>query len=125
MNTLIFIISYFIFCTASVGLGRLYIYLIQPNNLFEFMQSLLVDLKRENTFLYKSLGGCSICTRQRMTDIAYLFLVFMFNPLHGWYNLAHIALYVFFGGLAFYLDSFGLSNNKELPIVKSEKITFE
>lgn len=96
---------YFVLCIASVGTGRLYLWLIRPNNLFGFIQPLLVELQNESTFLYKSIGGCDVCTRQRFTEFSYLLVLFACNPLHGWYNLIHIPLFVFYGGLAFYFES--------------------
>lgn len=102
---------YLILCLSSVGLGKLYIYLIQPGRVFQFMQYVLVELKSESTILYKSLGGCDVCTRQRFTDLSYvLLLVISPSPFSQHHYLTifllHLLMYCFYGGLAFYFESF-------------------
>lgn len=118
-----FILIYLILCVSSVGTGKLYLWLIHPERLFSFMQPLIHEMKNESTFLYKSIGGCEVCTRQRFTEFSYLLVLFLSNPLHGWYNLIHIVLFVFYGGLAFYFDSLTWPKEpKERPIIKSQTI---
>lgn len=118
-----FILIYLILCVASVGTGKLYLWLIHPERLFSFMQPLIQEMKNESTFLYKSIGGCEVCTRQRFTEFSYLLVLFLSNPLHGWYNLMHIVLFVFYGGLAFYFDSLTWDKEaQEKPIIKSQTI---
>lgn len=116
-----FSLLFLILCVSSVGTGRLYLWLIKPDNIFEFMQPFLVDMKRENTFIYKSLGGCDVCTRQRFTELSYLLLVTICNPFNGWYNWFHLALFIFYGGLAYYFDSFN-SHPGKIPPVHSQTL---
>lgn len=87
------------------------------------MQPLLVEFQREHTLLYKSLGGCDVCTRQRFTEFSYLLVLFLANPLSGWWNLLHIVIFFFYGGLAFYFEALiTIQKQEEKPIVKSQKI---
>lgn len=118
-----FILCYLILCLSSVGTGKLYLYLIHPDRLFSFMQPMLQDMKRESTFLYKSLGGCEVCTRQRFTEFSYLVLVLLTNPFSGWVNLLHFILFILYGGLAFYFDSLTWSKSEPIkPEIKTKNI---
>jgi len=101
---------YILLCLSSVGLGKLYIYLIQPGRIFQFMQHVLVELKNEAPFIYKSIGGCDVCTRQRFTDFSYIILLIITPPIFGGFHyitigLLHLIMYCFYGGCAFYLES--------------------
>jgi hypothetical protein len=123
MDTVTFIISYFVLCLASVGTGKLYLWLIRPDNLFGFIQPTLVRLQPSNGFLFKSIGGCDVCTRQRFTELSYILLICLINPLSGWYNVIHFLLFIFYGGLAFYLESlihYPVAN--PMPPIQKQKI---
>jgi hypothetical protein len=122
-----FILLYIILCIASVGTGRLYLYLIRPGNLFDFIQPLLADLKRENTFLFKSLGGCDVCSRQRFTELSYILLLAVAPSIFNNYNVFigigfHIVLFCFYGGLAFYFDSLIHNQAGSGPEIKSQSL---
>lgn len=126
MITTTYILTFLILCAGSVGLGNLYLYLITPGQLFSFMQPVLVSLSKVTTshkgieFLYKSIGGCAVCTRQRFTDLSFIFLCFAF-PFNWWFVFP---LYAIYGGLAYYLDA--LNTNKQTntitPKIKKQNI---
>jgi len=111
-----FIIYFFIMAVSAVGLGQLYLHLIQPLQLLSFMQRALNLAKERNVFLYKSIGGCKICTIQRFADVTYILLLII-HPI-AWYYA--IAFYMLFGGLVFFFES--LNHQPVQPIVKSENI---
>lgn len=119
---------YFILCLSSVGLGKLYIYLIQPGRLFQFMQHVLVELKNESQFLYKSLGGCDVCTRQRFTDLSYVILLVISPSVFSNHHyitigLLHLIMYCFYGGLAFYFESIiTIQHTQSQPPTKTTNI---
>lgn len=125
-----FILLYLVLCASSVGTGRLYVWLIREGNLFEFMQPVISYFKDKNTFLYKSLGGCEICNRQRFTDLSYILLLLISpsitNGVHWSVSfLVYFALYIFYGGLAFFLESFIIiqsMRNIDAPTVKTQNI---
>jgi len=76
--TIEFIIYFFVLALASNGLSKLYLYLIQPNELFSFMQPAIRYFETRSEFIYRSIGGCKICTTQRFADIAYILLTLLF-----------------------------------------------
>ncbi len=113
--TIEFIISFLIFALAACGLGNLYLYLIQPNQLLSFVENWLSFWKDKNVFIYKSIGGCGVCTIQRFGDLSYILLMIMFK-VNVWYILP---LYCLYGGLIFFFN--GLKS-KPNPIVNSKTI---
>jgi hypothetical protein len=117
-----FTLLFAVFSASSVGVGKLYLHLIKPGELFDFMQNILVEFKHENNFLYKSFGGCELCTRQRFTEVSYILLVAICNPFNGWYNLFHLALFILFGGLSYFLDSLVPRITDQPQIIKSQKL---
>ena len=122
-----FILLYWTLCIASIGLGKLYIYLIRPGQLLEFMQPVIAEMKHHSEYLYKSIGGCDVCTRQRFTDLSYLLLVAIAPPIIPGLNivlniLLYFALYCLYGGLAFYFEVF-VTKDPAPPPLKKESIT--
>lgn len=122
-----FILCYLILSMSAVGLGKLYMYLIQPNQLFEFMQPILAEAKYINVFLYRSIGGCEICTIQRFNDFSFIILLSITEPLfpelHNLIRvLLYIVFYVLYAGLSYYfLNLISVKQNQEKP--KIEKST--
>lgn len=94
------IISLFFIAIGVAGIGQLYAYCIQPGQIFGFMQSVLVWLQTRNTFWFKRLGGCSICTIQNFIDITFLFVWWHLHTFLNWYQL--LGSYLFLSGIAFY-----------------------
>jgi hypothetical protein len=106
-----FILTYLIFAFASVGIGNLYLYLIRPAQLFAFMQKPLAYFSDKpgilSKFIYKSIGGCGVCTVQRFTDLTFAFLIYHFElPGQTWaVCLEWFGFYILFGGLSFYAQA--------------------
>lgn len=124
--SILFIIEFLVFSLASVGLGRLYLRLIRPGELLDFIQPHLAKFKASNVFLYKSFGGCDLCTRQRFTELTFLFFAFA-SPglsLPEWWlrALVWFVLFMLFGGLAFYFESLVMVNyhSETHRVVKSK-----
>lgn len=111
-----FILLFVTLAFSISGLGNLYLHLIKPMQLLSFMQKPLDYFKEKNVYLYKSLGGCKICTIQRFADVAYIVLVCNSN-LNVWLILP---LYCVFGGLVYYATS--LNEKSVNPIMNSQKI---
>lgn len=106
-----FILTFLVFAFASVGCGNLFLFLIRPGQLFEFVQPALKYLQDKPgilaKFIYKSIGGCGVCTVQRFTDLFFLFIVYWFElpgvkiqVFFEWFGL-----YIVFGGLSFYAQA--------------------
>lgn len=122
-----FILLYWTLCIASVGLGKLYAFLIQPGKLLAFMQPVIAEMKHHSEFIYKSIGGCDVCTRQRFTDITYVLLIAIAPPILPGLNivlniLLYMALYCLYGGLAFYFEAFVTKSPAPIPERKTTKI---
>lgn len=115
-----FVITFAVLAFASCGFGNLYLYLIRKGQLLGFMQEVLVWLKPKSTFLYKSLGGCDVCTIQRIADLTFLFMVFLYGFTGAIWErvLTWFILYCLFGGLTFYASS--LAEKK--PTITSQKL---
>ena len=68
----ILILLFALFAFASNGLAKLYLYLIRKGQLFSFMQKPIVYLQDKKNplaiFAYKSIGGCEVCTIQRLLN---------------------------------------------------------
>lgn len=111
-----FILTFFVFALAATGLGNLYLHLIQPLQLLSFMQRPLNWAKTHSVFLFKSIGGCKICTIQRFADLSFVFLLYV-SPVWWAY---WFPLYCLFGGAVFFFQS--VTGGEVRPIVKSEKI---
>lgn len=109
--TILSIILLLTFSLFSASLGRLYQYLIQPSQLFGFVSKMLPKIK--NLYIYKSIGGCEICTTQRIADF-YFILYICLTDLHWW---LYIPLYLGHGGFVFWLNI-----KRSSPIVKSQKL---
>ena len=127
MITTTYILTFFVLCAGSVGLGNLYLYLITPGQLLSFVQPLLVSLSKVSShhkgieFLYKSIGGCAVCTRQRFTDLSFIFLCFAL-PFNWWYVFP---LYAIYGGLAFYFDALNTNRQTNITPPKIKQQTIE
>ena len=106
-----FILTFLVFAFASVGCGNLFLFLIRPGQLFQFVQLPLKYLSDKPgilaKFLYKSIGGCGVCTVQRFTDFGFFFIVYWFElPGCLWQVLLEwFGLYIVFGGLSFYAQA--------------------
>lgn len=121
-----FILWYLVFSMSAVGTGKLYMYLIQPNQLFAFMQPVISEAKFINNFLYRSIGGCEICTIQRFNDFAYIVLLSITDSILPDSSLvivitAYIILYIMFAGLSYFMYSLIQVRNIQHP--KTEKTT--
>lgn len=104
-----YILTFVVFCIGSFGLSNLYLYLIKQGNLFSFMNKYLLYFKNKNEFIFRSIGGCSICTTQRFADLSFIFLSSIyFDEINKFYLLP---LYCLYGGFTFWL--FGLNQPKE------------
>lgn len=109
-----FILYYIIFAISSNGLASLYLHLIKPTQLLSFIGDYLPKLEKYK-FLYKSLGGCKICTSQRFADLSFIFLLILF-PVKIIYILP---LYCLYGGANFYFSSLV---SKDIVQVKQQEI---
>ena len=124
--TIEFIITFFVFAMAANGLGNLYIYLIRPGQLFSFMQLPIKYFSDKKgilaRFIYKSIGGCEICTIQRFGDMAFAFFVscFVMPGPTWWVCVSWFFLYCLFGGLLFYFTA--IASNKNQPQTKKQNI---
>ena len=107
-----FILYFAVFAASAVGLGNLYLHLIQPIAPLSFMQKALDWSKPKSEFLYKSIGGCKICTIQRFADLSFIFLMCINRP--QWYFI--FPLYCLYGGLVFYFQSVGNNGEKVVPV---------
>ena len=114
--TIEFIIYFFVLAMASNGLSRLYLYLIQPNELFSFVQPWIKYFETRNDFIFRSIGGCKICTMQRFADLTYILLSILF--FQGWVYC--IIFYFLFSGLSLYFSE--LTNKSIAPIVNHQKL---
>jgi hypothetical protein len=110
------ILLFLILSAGASGLGSLYLHLIKPMQLLSFMQKPLDYFKDKNVFMYKSLGGCKICTIQRFADVIFIAYA-LFTHMNIWLVLP---LYCVFGGLVFYATS--LTEKSVNPIVNSQKL---
>lgn len=122
-----FVLLFWTLCIASVGLGKLYAYLIMPGQLMSFMQPVIAEMKHHSEFIYKSIGGCDVCTRQRFTDLTYVLLIAIAPPTLPGLNivlnfLLYLALYCLYGGLAFYFEAFVTKSPAPIPERKTTKI---
>jgi len=107
--TIQFLLSFIIFNISAVGLAKLYLALIQPNQLLSFMNKPLVWAQNNSKFIFKSIGGCTICTIQRFLDLSFL-MVMVITYLNSWitfplYYWLIFPLYCFYGGLGYYIAS--------------------
>ena len=110
------ILLFIMLAVGASGLGSLYLHLIKPMQLLSFMQRFLDYFKDKNVFMYKSLGGCKICTIQRFADIIFIAYAIL-THMNIWLVLP---LYCVFGGLVFYATS--LTEKSVNPIVNSQKL---
>lgn len=105
------IISILIISIGVAGLAKLYAYCIQPNQIFGFMQSVLVWLQTRSTFLFKRLGGCATCTLQMHIDVTAVFLCVFFASCLTWYEM--LGGYFLLSGLTYYF--YGLATKEVKP----------
>ena len=84
---LTFFICFLILSLAVAGFAKLVMVVIQPGELFGGWQRVLGKIK--NDFWYKSLGGCSTCTRQRIAEITFTCFVLLWN-----YHFDHFVFYL-------------------------------
>lgn len=96
-----YVITLTILALSVSGLSKLYQYLIHPSEFLGFVNKWIVYFKDKNVFIYKSIGGCSICNTQRFADIFFLIHSCYYINFVTWYSF--IIYYVLFGGLVFYL----------------------
>jgi hypothetical protein len=101
MISIQFLLSFVIFNVSAVGLAKLYLVLIQPNQLLSFMNRPLLWAQNNSKFIYKSIGGCTICTIQRCLDLSFIMIV-LTNHVNYWLIFP---LYCLYGGLGFYVAS--------------------
>lgn len=122
MKELTFILLYVTLGFSSMGLGMLYLYLIRKGQSLDFMQKLLklLDDHRNplSLFLYKSIGGCEVCTIQRFTDLSFVVLMIL-TPLKLHFTLWFI-VYCLYGGFVFFISNTMVT--KTQPKITSEKI---
>lgn len=109
-----FVLTFMLLAFAVVGVGELYLHITSQGQFFDVMQRPLTWLhaRAERSgiakFAYKSLGGCRICTIQRFADLGALLLIFLFPE--PWYF--DLLTYVLFGGMVFYAQSRGQSQQQ-------------
>jgi hypothetical protein len=115
MNTT-YIIYFLVLAIACNGLAKLYLYLIQPEQLFSFVQKWIKYFATRNDFIYRSLGGCKVCTVQRFAELSYILLSVLF--FNGW--VLTLVFYPLFCGLVFYFSE--LTNRPINPIVNQQKL---
>lgn len=99
------------FSLFSASLGRLYQYLIQPTQLLGFVAKLLPKIK--NQFVYKSIGGCEVCTTQRIADLYFILYIYLTDL--AW--CIYIPLYIGHGAFVFWLNI-----KRSATIVKSQNL---
>ena len=122
-----FIITYLVMSMAAVGTGKLYMYLIQQGQLFKFMQPIIAECKHINDFLFRSIGGCEVCTIQRFNDLSYIILLSITDDIffesHILISLfGYFILYIFYAGLSFFFYSL-VSIQRSIEKPKIEKST--
>lgn len=106
-----FVLTFMLLAFAVVGVGELYLHIISAGQFLDVMQRPLTWLQARAErsgwakFAYKSLGGCRICTIQRFADFGALLLIYLFPE--PWYF--DMLTYVLFGGMVFYAQSRGQS----------------
>lgn len=122
MEKLIFILSFITLAFCSVGLGSLYLYMIRKDELLGFMQKPLEYLKPKKgplaIFLYKSFGGCDVCTIQRFADLIFALLIVL-TPLKIHPGLWFI-FYCLFGGLIFYINVTMAKKENKVKVTKEK-----
>jgi len=111
------ILLFIVFSVASVGVGNLYLFLIRDGQLLGFMQHVIEEYKA-NQFIYKSIGGCNVCTRQRFVEIVYVVFLFTCECQVYWWSA--IIGYILFSGVAFYMDMLTKQNAVD---VKKENLS--
>ena len=99
--TIQFLLSFIIFNISAVGLAKLYLALIQPNQLLSFMNKPLLWAQTNSKFIFKSIGGCTIRTIQRFLDFSFIMIV-LTNDFNYWLIFP---LYCLYGGLGYYIAS--------------------
>ena len=123
-----FILLFVVLSISSCGLGALYLRLIQPGQLLDFMQGAIKYYSNRSVFMHKSLGMCDLCTRQRFTDFAFIFFMLIHEPVFHFHIVFKVAVYAFlyclFGGLAYYMDLFitVAQKDEETPVIHSQNI---
>jgi len=117
--TITFLIAFTVTNFAAVGLAKLYLELIREGQLLDFMNKPLKWAKEQkNNFIYKSIGGCKICTIQRFLDLSFILVWIMASDMKWYYAFIFYCLY---GGMG-YNFAVLTDEKKPAPIVKSEKI---
>jgi len=111
-----YIIYFLVLAISCNGLAKLYLYLIQPEQLLSFVQSCIKYFDKRNDFIYRSLGGCKVCTVQRFAELSYILLSILF--FQGW--VLTLIFYPLFCGLVFYFSE--LTNKPITPIVNQQKL---
>jgi len=105
------IISILIISVGVAGLAKLYAYCIQPNQIFGFMQTVLVWLQTRSTFWFKRLGGCATCTLQMHIDVTAFFLCVFFASCLTWYEM--LGGYLLMSGLTYYFYGITIKEQKQ------------
>lgn len=111
-EVLIYINVFLVLAVAAAGFHRLLMIMIGKDGIFGKWQDFLSWLERRSRtkrpkftydFWYKSLGGCDVCSRQRVAEITYLVFIFLFKSHGHWITegfgsiALNISLYLLYG----------------------------
>lgn len=89
------------------GLGQLYLFLIRNGQPLYIIQKVINKIQNKKNyfykFIYKSIGGCGICTIQRFADFIYIAFVII-NEI----SVSPILLFIYyclFGGSVYFFSN--------------------
>lgn len=123
------ILSLVMLSVAIVGIGKLWAFIIYPGRIFGFIDKWIIYAEQKEQgsgnpflwqFIYKSLGGCEICNRQRITELMMLGYI-LINPGLKWY--AYLFEYMLLCGFVWYsAAAFEFMQNRK-PIERKKVTT--
>ena len=118
------LLLYIVFSISSTGLAMLYLFMIRKGQLFSFMQVPLNYLSDKKgvlaIFLYKSMGGCEVCTIQRFADVSFIVII-LISSIHLHF-LLWFFIYCLFGGMVFYASQIMNNAKKSEPKKTTQNI---
>jgi hypothetical protein len=137
-GVLIYINVFLVLAFAAAGFHRLFMIMISKDAIFGRWQNVLSRLERKSRsdkakffydFWYKSLGGCDVCSRQRIAEMTYLGFLALLLGKGYWITdgmntilsvVLNIWLYVLFCGLVMYAGK--ILDKKRQKVVREEII---
>ena len=76
-----FILLFTFLSVLPYFIAELLLYTFQPGRIFGFYGKSINQVKNE--FWYNSLGGCTVCFTQRISEITYACLVYLYITTNG------------------------------------------